>query len=332
MKNVVRKQHGFTLLELVVVVAVLGLIASMATEFVTLETNQTRFNTTKDRLHQIRYAIVGDDSRSLNGQPTLSGYVTHTGQLPTELRQLFMQNYCEDPVYFTEPDCSGNGSSWETQGNWQGPYLQPTAMETITDGEGNTLQIPVFRDAWGNVGSNGAEDFRNYGWDFNRVDLIGLVWTNDDNALNLKVQSYGLDGAVGIASASSTQEAQFEAEYPPLNEYSYPLITENDYLGGGKTVSVSLKNESGSNVELCLDWTGVAGGQEKYLTSGGLGAASTANSSVDTTMGYVAFSLSIDTDSNNECDDAYAGEVEYEPSSTIAVHQSVPSNIEITLK
>lgn len=127
MKNVVKKQHGFTLLELVVVVAVLGLIASMATEFVAYETNQSRYDLTKERRNNIRSAMV-------------KYYGDCSDKFPAQLKDLIV-----------EP------ASGCTAPEWKGPYIADVDFES---------GIPVYRDGWGNAsGANASLDV-NFGWTY----------------------------------------------------------------------------------------------------------------------------------------------------------------------
>lgn len=129
MKTVVKKQQGFTLLELVVVVAVLGLIASMATEFVVLETNQARYDLTKERRANIRTALVDyyDDCRNY----------------PANLDWLVVKSLLPNNI------CGSNND------DWKGPYILDVDFES---------NVAVYRDGWGNAsGANPAND-HNFGW------------------------------------------------------------------------------------------------------------------------------------------------------------------------
>lgn len=132
-------ERGFTLLELIVVIALLGLVSSLATDFMVNETNQQRYETTQQRMEKIRYAIIGDVSRTLNGQPDISGFFTDTGRVPTHLIQLAQKEYCSDGKSGTESDCitPARGGTWKTPGyHWKGPYLSNT---DLIDGWGKTF-------------------------------------------------------------------------------------------------------------------------------------------------------------------------------------------------
>ncbi len=128
MTRVCKTQHGFTLLELVVVVAVLGLITSLVTELLVLNANQQRFEETKKRRVVIRDAI--------------HRYFQHCNEeFPGSLKALVV-----DPG---AAECS----------EWKGPYLLDVNFESGT---------PVYRDAWGNVNSVSSVDASNYGWLYNK--------------------------------------------------------------------------------------------------------------------------------------------------------------------
>ncbi len=115
---------GFTLLELLVVVAVLALVANLATEHLVQVTDQQRYETSRDRLGKLRYAIVGDDSRTSNGQPDLFGFVHNMGRRPLNLSELYRKPAGCGPSTRGDQPCPAtfDANLGRTIG-WRGPYL-----------------------------------------------------------------------------------------------------------------------------------------------------------------------------------------------------------------
>jgi len=168
---------GFTLLEMLLVIALLGMMALTATALVDNFDEQSRFDVTKSRLQQIKTAIVGDPTRTLNGEPAISGFVADMGRLPDNIEELI------EPVgmLWTAIDISGvSGVVGQLYGGWHGPYLD------VMPSSGASA-VRAFRDGWGN-----DDGTPNFGWNF----------TSGVNALI--VQSYGSGPGTDI----------YEVDYP----------------------------------------------------------------------------------------------------------------------
>ncbi len=210
------KQTGFTLLELIVVIGLLGLVTSLASDFMINESNQQRFDTSKNRLEQVRYAIIGDSSRSLNGQPTISGFIADTGRLPGSTANLlgnidfctkpeftnkascvlpaeWKAGVCSDVSYINKADCESNSATWSVaDANWNGPYLRANNDNDFYDGWSNSITTTV--------ASGGL----------------------------LTITSLGLDRAVG---ESTSEYAQYEADQSVV-------IYKKDYSISGQSFEV----------------------------------------------------------------------------------------------
>jgi len=213
MKNTVekmnRKNAGFTLLELVVVVAVMGLISTMAMEVYTDHSNQKRFEATKERLAEIKFAIIGDPMMRVGSQAVLSGFFNDMGRLPRNLKELitpYSLGFClHDTDYIVDTSATDAATcaallvgSWtwtaDDSANWNGPYL--------TSQSGGA----VFTDAWGNKGGD------NFGWKYNATtDVSG---TNAGYFGYLSVQSLGLGSGSG----------DYEKDYPAVS--ATPIVGE----------------------------------------------------------------------------------------------------------
>jgi len=220
-KLLLSNQRGMTLLELLLVVSIISAVAWMSIGMVSNNTQQVRFDDTRNRMHAIKFAIIGDTSRTINGHSEIRGYVADTGELPANLNALLSKDYCSDPQYTTQTDCTTAAATWHvgqayayvaTYGiwsGWNGPYLNASAM----------VGYSRYSDGWGN--DDGSNTF---GWSYDLTTTPGA----------LTVQSLGMDGAPG--------GSDYEGDYPPST--AAPLITATEYRtlitdsagGGGITI------------------------------------------------------------------------------------------------
>lgn len=115
MKETFGKNSGFTLIELVIVIVVLGILAFIAIPKLGGIVESTQISTTKDELLKIKEAIVGEN-----------GYWVDVGSYPTSLEDLV-----------TMPQGVSAYDRFTGIG-WNGPYISD-------DGTGIYLQ-----DAWEN--------------------------------------------------------------------------------------------------------------------------------------------------------------------------------------
>lgn len=80
------RPRGFTLLELVVVLAILAVVTGMAVASFTAVEDQTRFDATTRLVEDVEIAILGERSlRNANNQPLINGFVADMGRLPVSL-------------------------------------------------------------------------------------------------------------------------------------------------------------------------------------------------------------------------------------------------------
>ena len=100
--------QGYTLIELVLIILLIGVISSVAVRQMTSSVQTAQYEHTKQELDQLAYAIVGDPHVFANGSRSDFGYVGDVGALPTNLDALVT-----NPGYAT----------------WDGPYM--------TNGTGN---------------------------------------------------------------------------------------------------------------------------------------------------------------------------------------------------
>ncbi len=207
-------QRGFTVLEMIVVIAVIGLVTSLTTDYMMNEGNQKRFELTQDRIKQIQYALVGDSSRTINGQPALSGYLADTGVMPKYIRDLVSNGYCtDDATQIDRASCEAASAEWRETENWKGPYLQASSYEDIKISEEAFVTIPVFRDGWGN--RNADSDYLNFGWAFDPQFENRAV----------KIASFGLNGEL-MEDDKNSSEYLYERDLMILVDYNQVKGTE----------------------------------------------------------------------------------------------------------
>ena len=135
------RNRGFTLLELVVIIAVLGILAAAVTPTVMNEIMDTRVNATRTEAQGLHEAMVGAPS----ADGTRFGFVGDIGRLPNTLAELATQSGL--PSYSTSNVRSiGMG--------WRGPYINSGASATDYQ-----------RDAFGRLFVLNSGQVRSYGPD-----------------------------------------------------------------------------------------------------------------------------------------------------------------------
>jgi hypothetical protein len=153
---------------MVLVLFLMAMIASAALFLTENVEDQAKYDNTKARMEAIRLAIIGDTTRTLNGETELRGFVMDMGRLPECLRELI------DPI-----DCDGvdypNNQLWrynDARGiayGWNGPYLQASSetdgVSHFRDGYRNQIQAGIDED-----GNGYDDDDQNSGWKSFEVD------------------------------------------------------------------------------------------------------------------------------------------------------------------
>jgi len=247
------KTHGFTLVELLVVMLVLVALSSITLDFTQDFAFQGRYEVTKDRYDKIKRAIIGRPDVLINGQPDISGFVADMGRLPRNIQELLVQNYCSDDYRISDntPSLSGitdatgtTPKEWCTSktpngvwhsarctdatkvtqttceaaskiwSSWKGPYLTTTNPD---------YKPNAFSDGWGNGNKEIALTDHNYGWNYNLV-------SNE-----VSFFSYGKDGSSGGGAGT------YDIDYP-----SNPIaISQNNWLVDINSLKVSINSHYG---------------------------------------------------------------------------------------
>jgi general secretion pathway protein G len=99
----IRSDRGFTLIEIVVVIIILGILSTIAVTRMGSSIGTARFEQTKKELDQLAFAIVGNPELYADGARSDFGYVGDVGALPPDLDAL-----------------TQNPGGYAT---WDGPYI-----------------------------------------------------------------------------------------------------------------------------------------------------------------------------------------------------------------
>ena len=161
---------GFTLIEMLLVVFLIGLVASSMVLIVNDKDDQNRYDQTRVRYQTILDAILGTPKLSLNGQPLVNGFIADMGRLPVILDELITQPADGTPslVGLGEVD----GSIITT--SWRGPYLA-TFNQSLQDSWGAGFQY-----------KNAPLSLQSYGKD----RAAGTLTTDSDDAKNFYEQDF----------------------------------------------------------------------------------------------------------------------------------------------
>ena len=131
------KNNGFTLIELVMIIILLGIVSAVAIPRFWDMINPSKENVTKHRMEELRKSIVGNPDMTGAGTLSARGFRGDTGLWPIQLSDLVTQ-----PANgLNDTGASSSVSNWNryTRKGWNGPYV---------DSSGTPPAYSI--DAWGN--------------------------------------------------------------------------------------------------------------------------------------------------------------------------------------
>ena len=126
---------GFTLLEILMVVALVAVVAVTSIIVITDSLNESRFQDTLNKMHQIANAMIGDPSLKENGARTSFGFLGDIGAIPTAAQSISVLVTNSVPLPAWAVDTTVNFGI-----GWNGPYLS-----------GENSGTDYTKDAWGNA-------------------------------------------------------------------------------------------------------------------------------------------------------------------------------------
>lgn len=127
-------QNGFTLIELVMIIVVLGVLAAVAIPKLGEVTENSRITATKKELLALKIAIGGNPDAVAGGKYVDRGYEGDVGFVPSSLQDLVVK-----------PDSVSVYNKLTGLG-WNGPYIDSTEGNYLKDGWGtNYVYQPTDR-------------------------------------------------------------------------------------------------------------------------------------------------------------------------------------------
>jgi len=242
--SVKRFQKGFTLIEILVSIAMMSVLTTVALTTMGSVVDDARFSQTTREIEQIRNAMVGETQRLETGLRKNYGYLGDVGALPTTSQGL--------SVLLSEGAASAGGlamwsihASYGIGSGWKGPYL------TNTDDQDYT------RDAWGNA----------------------YVYANSGGS-NATITSYGADGAAGGAGFDQDIVVSIPTDVVRGRLLGYVVAAQGDVTGADQVpfsgnARIELRYANGSGGLAMQSQTISAGNSGRYTFSNvplGIGA------------------------------------------------------------
>jgi len=188
---------GFTLIEVVVVMAIIATLTGIMIPFIYRIWESTEIDTTRERMTDLKKAMVGDPKLVQNGVRTHFGFVGDNGQLPSAISNPdFGGQYTVSDELIT--------ASHMLYPNWNGPYM-PAGYDPAK----------FKKDAWGK-------------------DFVYTVTTSGTRRVAASLVSGGPDGILGTADDIADPGFQIsEREVTPTDtiQGNLPFVFTNATAG-----------------------------------------------------------------------------------------------------
>ena len=227
--------YGYTLIELVAVIVIIGILAGIAVTKMAGKTEKARFDATLSEMEALTTAIIGNQNIYQQGAVTDFGYVGDVGSLPPNLDALVI-----NPGFATwdGPYISSNFNSDDFKKDaWGAEYILSDTLLRST-GSGDNIEKVIAVSSAALLSNNISGFIRDAD-----QNLPGAVYKDSFN-ISLSFPN----GAGGVTTASTIPDASgfFDFAGVPIGHHHLSVI----YLPDTDTVIYNLAVIPGRDVKL----------------------------------------------------------------------------------
>jgi len=220
------KDTGFTLIEVVLIIVIMGILATVAMKTMQPAVDQSRIDSTVREMEILAQAVIGNKNLISDGVRSDFGYVGDVGSMPPDLDALV-----------------SNPGGYAT---WRGPYIMNDFLENADDYK---------EDGWGNAynysggviissSGNGSPITRRFAESVNELlsntvngsIYDGLNAVPGDSAASVSVIIYYPDGAGSITTATVNPNSSGQFSFSNMIPIGNHLVRAV-YLSAADTTS-----------------------------------------------------------------------------------------------
>lgn len=250
----ISNNRGFTLLELLIVLTIMGLLLGMMVQIFGNKDAQKRFDQTRARMKEIRNAILSSPGDYINGQRRFVGYVADMGNLPQlinvasgTMQPVGLWTNQSPPLPSPLPVWRYYGTPSMIWMGWRGPYIEtpPQGDNILRDGWGNPFHFSTSTQGM-LIESYGADNRNDSGGETGyNIDLeMTLMSTEHFGAVAGRVDSgveavriyYPVNGTQTFRTISGLVDGdyfRFEQTAPPPGDTDIPVGLRSIQVAGG---------------------------------------------------------------------------------------------------